>query len=191
DATNVCQPLISVITRIDYDHTDKLGSSLKEIAREKSGIIKPGKIVISSSQYVEAYKEIKKIDLYLNIAPDNNLLKLIKDNTYYIESLVKIESLNIGTNITKPPYSATGILEGIEIFIPLKDIINIPEEITRLEKKLLKVKKELDIVCRKLNNQDFLSKAPVEVIEKEEEKADELKDIKERLENHLKTLNSE
>ncbi|HEC92033.1 MAG TPA: bifunctional folylpolyglutamate synthase/dihydrofolate synthase, partial [Candidatus Atribacteria bacterium] len=61
DATNVCQPLISVITRIDYDHTDKLGSSLKEIAREKSGIIKPGKIVISSSQYVEAYKEIKKI----------------------------------------------------------------------------------------------------------------------------------
>ena len=133
----------------------------------------------------------KKIDLYLNIAQDNNLLKLIKDNTYYIESLVKIESLNIGTNITKPPYSATGILEGIEIFIPLKDIINIPEEITRLEKKLLKVKKELDIVCRKLNNQDFLSKAPVEVIEKEEVKADELKDIKERLENHLKTLNSE
>jgi len=133
----------------------------------------------------------KKIDLYLNIAQDNNLLKLIKDNTYYIESLVKIESLNIGTNITKPPYSATGILEGIEIFIPLKDIINISEEISRLEKKLLKVKKELDIVCRKLNNQDFLSKAPVEVIEKEEEKADELKDIKERLENHLKTLNSE
>jgi len=82
-------------------------------------------------------------------------------------------------------------LEGIEIFIPLKDIINIPEEITRLEKKLLKVKKELDIVCRKLNNKDFLSKAPVEVIEKEEEKADEFKDIKERLENHLKTLNSE
>ena len=133
----------------------------------------------------------KKIDLYLNIAQDNNLLKLIKDNTYYIESLVKIESLNIGTNITKPPYSATGILEGIEIFIPLKDIINIPEEITRLEKKLFKVKKELDVVCRKLNNQDFLSKAPVEVIEKEEVKADELKDIKERLENHLKTLNSE
>ena len=61
DATNVCQPLISVITRIDYDHMDKLGSSLKEIAREKSGIIKTGKIVISSSQYEEAYKEIKKI----------------------------------------------------------------------------------------------------------------------------------
>jgi len=132
----------------------------------------------------------KKINLYLNIAQDKNLLELIKENIYYIESLIKIESLNIGTNITKPPYSATGVLEGVEIFIPLKDIINIPEEISRLEKRLLKVKNELDIVCRKLTNQDFLAKAPDEVIKKKKEKADELQDIKERLENHLKTLNS-
>jgi len=61
DATNVCEPLISVITHIDYDHMDKLGNSLEEIAREKGGIIKPKGIVISSKQYEEAYKEIKKI----------------------------------------------------------------------------------------------------------------------------------
>jgi len=61
DATNVCEPLISVITHVDYDHMDKLGNSLEEIAREKGGIVKPGGIVISSKQYDEAYKEIKKI----------------------------------------------------------------------------------------------------------------------------------
>ncbi|MEA3454602.1 MAG: folylpolyglutamate synthase/dihydrofolate synthase family protein [Candidatus Caldatribacteriota bacterium] len=61
DATNVCEPLVSVITHVDYDHMDKLGNSLKEIAREKGGIIKTGGIVISSKQYNEAYKEIKKI----------------------------------------------------------------------------------------------------------------------------------
>ena len=61
DATNVCEPLISVITHIDYDHMDELGNSLKEIAREKGGIIKPEGIVISSNQYEEAYNEIKKI----------------------------------------------------------------------------------------------------------------------------------
>jgi len=61
DATNVCEPLISVITHVDYDHMDKLGNSLEEIAREKGGIIKPGGIVISSKQYDKAYKEIKKI----------------------------------------------------------------------------------------------------------------------------------
>ena len=61
DATNVCEPLISVITHIDYDHMDELGNSLEEIAREKGGIIKPEGIVISSDQYGEAYNEIKKI----------------------------------------------------------------------------------------------------------------------------------
>ena len=61
DATNICEPLISVITHIDYDHMDKLGNSLKEIAREKGGIIKSGGIVISSRQYNEASKEIEKI----------------------------------------------------------------------------------------------------------------------------------
>ncbi|GAI39927.1 unnamed protein product, partial [marine sediment metagenome] len=44
-----------------YDHMDKLGNSLEEIAREKGGIIKPEGIIISSKQYDEAYKEIKKI----------------------------------------------------------------------------------------------------------------------------------
>ena len=61
DATNICEPLISVITHIDYDHMDKLGNSLEEIAREKGGIIKSGGIIISSRQYDEASKEIKKI----------------------------------------------------------------------------------------------------------------------------------
>ncbi len=68
DATNVCEPLVSVITHVDYDHMDKLGNSLEEIAREKGGIIKPEGIVISSKQYEEAYNEIKKI------ADENNSL---------------------------------------------------------------------------------------------------------------------
>ncbi len=66
DATNVCQPLISVITHIDYDHMDKLGNSIKEIAGEKGGIIKSGGIVITSDQYDEAYQEIKRITVEKN-----------------------------------------------------------------------------------------------------------------------------
>jgi len=61
DATNVCEPLVSVITHVDYDHMDKLGNNLNKIAREKGGIIKSGGIVISSKQYDEVCKEIKKI----------------------------------------------------------------------------------------------------------------------------------
>lgn len=41
DSTNVTHPIISVITKIGYDHTDLLGNKLSQIAREKAGIIKP------------------------------------------------------------------------------------------------------------------------------------------------------
>ncbi|MEA1939484.1 MAG: folylpolyglutamate synthase/dihydrofolate synthase family protein [Candidatus Caldatribacteriota bacterium] len=61
DATNICNPLVSVITHIDYDHMDKLGNSLQEIAREKAGIIKQGGLVINSKQYKEVTGVIKKI----------------------------------------------------------------------------------------------------------------------------------
>lgn len=47
DSTNVCQPLVSVITSISFDHTRQLGKTLAAIAREKAGIIKPGVPVVS------------------------------------------------------------------------------------------------------------------------------------------------
>ncbi|MCJ7814205.1 MAG: valine--tRNA ligase, partial [Candidatus Atribacteria bacterium] len=94
----------------------------------------------------------------------------------------------VGTGIKKPEHSATGVLEGVEIFIPLKDIINIPEEIARLEKKLHKTSNELNLIYKKINNNDFLSRAPEDIVKKERDKADDLRDIKERLENNLKSF---
>lgn len=47
DSTNICQPVVSVITSISYDHTRQLGDTLPEIAAEKCGIIKPGRPVVS------------------------------------------------------------------------------------------------------------------------------------------------
>lgn len=49
DATNVIDPpVLSVITMIDYDHTDRLGDTLEQIAFEKCGIIKSGSVVVTS-----------------------------------------------------------------------------------------------------------------------------------------------
>jgi dihydrofolate synthase/folylpolyglutamate synthase len=47
DATNVCDPHVTVITNISRDHTNVLGTTIPEIAREKAGIIKAGVPVIS------------------------------------------------------------------------------------------------------------------------------------------------
>jgi len=61
DATNVVDPLISVITSISFDHTQILGNTLSKIAFEKGGIIKQGKPVIISPQKLEAMKRLKAI----------------------------------------------------------------------------------------------------------------------------------
>jgi dihydrofolate synthase/folylpolyglutamate synthase len=54
DATNVVDPLLSVITPVDFDHQQYLGNTLIEIAREKAGIIKPGRPVVLAPQHEEA-----------------------------------------------------------------------------------------------------------------------------------------
>lgn len=61
DATNIVNPLVSVITPISYDHTAILGNSLTEIAYEKGGIIKPGVPVVLSPQASEAGQELERI----------------------------------------------------------------------------------------------------------------------------------
>ena len=58
DATNVVIPMVSVITNIGLDHQDQLGTTLKEIATEKAGIIKPGVPVVTVNQPPEAMQVI-------------------------------------------------------------------------------------------------------------------------------------
>jgi dihydrofolate synthase/folylpolyglutamate synthase len=55
DATNVVQPLVSVITNIGFEHTNILGETLVEIAHEKAGIIKPRSVLVTAAQNPEVY----------------------------------------------------------------------------------------------------------------------------------------
>ena len=54
DATNVVEPLVSVITDISLDHQKFLGNTVAEIAREKAGIIRPGGVVVTLPQQPQA-----------------------------------------------------------------------------------------------------------------------------------------
>src|SRR6266446_5448587 len=58
DATNILQPVISIITRIDFDHENFLGYSLREIAAEKAGILKRTVPVVLAEQHPEAREVI-------------------------------------------------------------------------------------------------------------------------------------
>lgn len=61
DSTNVCDPLVSVITNISLDHTRQLGNTLASIATEKAGIIKPGVPVVSGVVPPEPREAIARV----------------------------------------------------------------------------------------------------------------------------------
>lgn len=61
DATNLVDPIVSVITSISYDHMAVLGNTLSKIAFEKGGIIKPGKPVVLAPQKEEALRVLEQI----------------------------------------------------------------------------------------------------------------------------------
>ena len=75
DATNVVEPVVSVITSISYDHTQVLGNSLAEIAAEKGGIIKPGVPVVIAPQKDEARSIFERI----TVERDAPLIQVGKD----------------------------------------------------------------------------------------------------------------
>jgi dihydrofolate synthase/folylpolyglutamate synthase len=61
DSTNVCRPVLAVITSISLDHTQQLGDRLASIAAEKAGIIKPGRPVVSGTTVPEARAVIERV----------------------------------------------------------------------------------------------------------------------------------
>ena len=116
---------------------------------------------------------------------DQNLQKIIKEHRDIIINLARLKSLSIQTDADRPSASATTVVDGAIIFIPLKGIIDFEKEIMRLEKEITKINKELLAVLNKLNNEEFLSKAPAHVVEKVKEKQEKLHEKQQKTEANL------
>jgi dihydrofolate synthase/folylpolyglutamate synthase len=67
DATNVVEPLLSIITDISLDHTEWLGPTIADIAREKAGILRPNGTMITLPQHPEANQVLGEIAVALNV----------------------------------------------------------------------------------------------------------------------------
>ncbi|MGX1263539.1 valyl-tRNA synthetase [Rossellomorea marisflavi] len=111
----------------------------------------------------------KQIKLMLK-AKDEETLAVLKKNAAYIERFCNPESLELSTDASAPEKAMTAVVTGVELFLPLAGLINIEEEIARLEKELDKWTKEVSRVQGKLSNERFVSKAPQKVVDEEKAK---------------------
>ncbi|MCE5335909.1 MAG: valine--tRNA ligase [Desulfobacteraceae bacterium] len=88
----------------------------------------------------------------------------------------------------KPRFAAGAVVGKTEVFVVLKDILDVDGESNRLRKELAKLEKEFGVTQKKLSNEDFLQKAPQDVIEKEREKSARLGEKIDKLSRRLEVI---
>ena len=76
DATNIVEPVLSIITDISIDHTEWLGHTVTEIAREKAGILRPNGVLVTLPQHPEANQAIGEAAVALNVRAVNGTAAL-------------------------------------------------------------------------------------------------------------------
>jgi valyl-tRNA synthetase len=122
---------------------------------------------------------------------DNELVEYFKNSQDGFQNLAKVSSLSITSKSSER--SAKSIMSATshtEIFVPLEGVIDLAEQITRLEKDLAKTQKELTKLNGKLSNERFVANAPKEIIEETNMKRDKLAEKVSSLESNLKSFKS-
>ena len=120
------------------------------------------------------------IDLIIN-AKDDETARVIEANEWIFRKLQHIGSFEVGEDIAQPATSASAVVKGSELFIPLEGIIDLEKERERIEKEINRLQGFLKSIDGKLNNEQFVNNAPDDVVQREHQK-------KEDTENNLKKL---
>ncbi|WP_442603468.1 valine--tRNA ligase [Paenibacillus sp. KN14-4R] len=122
----------------------------------------------------------KKIEL--NIKPATAQVEaILQGNVNYVQRFCNTSSLEINSSMTAPEKAMTAVVTGVELFLPLAGLIDIAQELVRLEKEVATLDGEVERIEKKLANQGFVAKAPAKVIEEEKAKLADYADKREKV----------
>ncbi|MFT8823900.1 MAG: valine--tRNA ligase [Liquorilactobacillus mali] len=114
--------------------------------------------------------------------------KIFEANVDYIERFCHPKKLEISADVVAPDLAMTSVITGAEVYLPLADLINIDEEIARLQKEVKKLEGEVTRGEKKLGNERFVANAPADVVTQEREKLSEYKAKLEATKERIATL---
>ncbi|MBP1757200.1 MAG: valine--tRNA ligase [Firmicutes bacterium] len=131
---------------------------------------------------MDAIREIRNVRTNMNVPPsrkagiivvaqDASIRAIFESSLPFLQRLASVQSLQTQADKANiPPTAVTAIFTAGEIFIPLTDLIDLGKEIERLEKEKANLEQEVARVSGKLENAEFVAKAPAKVIDVEREK---------------------
>ncbi|WP_079479511.1 valine--tRNA ligase [Halobacillus salinus] len=129
----------------------------------------------------------KEIQLMIQ-AKDEDVVNELEKNRNYLERFCNPSELTIATDLQAPEKAMSAVVTGAELYLPLAGLINIEDEIKRLEDEWKKWDKEVDRVQKKLSNENFVSKAPEQVVEEERKKEQDYLEKRASVEARIKEL---
>ena len=133
DATNVVVPEVTVITSIGYDHMNILGDTLREIAQEKSGIIKAGVPMIAAVEDVQARDVVRDVaaqqgapfhDVYKEVVWTNEAQHAYETVGTFKTPLMEYNTLRLGLSGHHQFVNVASALRAIETFFP-KEVLDV------------------------------------------------------------------
>ena len=112
------------------------------------------------------------LELALVVRPGSDAdAAVLAENADMMRTLARLKSVVVDPAAAHPKGSASAVVRGGELYVPLAGAVDFEAELARLDKELAKMEKELTIVNKKLSNEGFTAKAPAEVVQKERDKA--------------------
>ena len=164
----------------------KNGSIQDKDAEDNMDILKE---VITSIRSIRSRMNVApstRCDLVVRCNDDQKLF--IDEHTNLIQALAGVNNISTGKNLDKPSQSATAVSAGMELYIPLKGLVDLEGEKSRMEKRILEIDRLLTSINAKLSNQNFLQRAPEPVIEKERSNLKKLNQELEKVTANLEVL---
>jgi valyl-tRNA synthetase len=162
----------------------KAGDSIMSQAYPSSDDSKIDANAVSEMEWVmEFVTGVRSIRSQMNIPPKKQLPVILKDsqqqdidrvenNRDFLSRLANLENISVLKG--DAPAAATALVGKMEILIPLEGLIDKGAEIQRLDKEITKLEKVIKQSSGKLNNENYVAKAPAEVVQKERDKLTEL-----------------
>lgn len=145
----------------------------------------------------ELVRAVREIRSQMGIAPKQAVRAaisagkrtgLIRAQAEFIISLAGVEELTVEEKAPRPPHSASAIVAGVEVFVPLAGLIDFEKERKRLVKRIERAQGALKGSEAKLANENFVKRARPEVVERERERTRELAAEVEKLKASIEAL---
>ncbi|MEJ1364968.1 MAG: valine--tRNA ligase, partial [Candidatus Sedimenticola sp. (ex Thyasira tokunagai)] len=142
---------------------------------------------------------IRRIKGEMNIAPSKPLGVLLQNasdldrawlesNRHYLDFLARLESATLLESGVEAPESATALVGEMKVLIPMAGLIDKAAELARLEKEIGKITSDMERISKKLENPNFVDKAPAAVVQKEKDKLADQQSALDNLQEQLEKI---